>query len=107
MPAEKREEQIQYWINAARTDTYVGLKERIADQGLVEEGELEMKSLVLSLRGDVRERWMEFRREPWVINKAGANTDSSVLLAILSECSSWEAEYEEGLRRRSSGTERN
>jgi hypothetical protein len=104
MPQEIKDKQINYWVEAAKTDTFFGLKERIADQGLVDAGELEMKSLVLYLREEVREQFLEFRRNPWVVSTAGAGTDSAVLLRMMEECSSWQSEWEQSLRQRASET---
>jgi hypothetical protein len=90
-PPDVKEREKQYWIKSAKTDTYVQLRERMAIKGLVEEGDLEMAVLAMSIQKSVRDRWMEFRKQPWVRLRAG-ETDSMVLDALMQEASCWEGE---------------
>lgn len=96
-PPEKREAEITRWIDLAKTSTVKEMREVLASDGLVEEGDLEMTVLSLTLRKSVRSRFAEFRKQPWVRAKGG-ETDSSLLDAMMAEAATWEAEYEQARR---------
>jgi len=87
-----------YWIDAAGKDTYQQIRERAATQGIVEQpADLDMVTRTLNIQKSTDERWMAFRKQPWVSAKAGGS-DSVILDAMMAECSSWESELNEAER---------
>lgn len=95
MLPEARERVIKEWVEAARESTVIEIKEKMADYGIIEAGELEMETLVMNLRKDVRERYLAFRKASFVRAHAGGESDSLILDAMMMECSTWEASVAE------------
>ncbi len=95
---EQREKVTNYWIEAAKKDSFQQIKERAASEGIVDSPQdFTMVARTLNIKESTDTRWMAFRKQPWVSAKGGG-TDGSILDAMMDECASWEAEFEESQR---------
>lgn len=94
VPVETREKEIDKWINLAKTKPVKEMKQIMADESLIEQGELDFTALNLTVQKPVAERWKQFRKQPWVQAKAGGS-DTQILDSLMSEASTWEAEFNE------------
>jgi hypothetical protein len=92
---EQRDKVVDYWIDAAKTDSFQKIKERAANQGVVDSPQdFNMVQRTLNLKESTDQRWMEFRKQPWVAANGGG-TDSTILEAMMDECACWEAKANE------------
>lgn len=95
---EQRDKTKDIWIGRAKNKTYQQMKELAATDGVVDSPQdFDMVGRTFNLKQTTDERWMAFRKQPWVSAKGGG-TDSTILEAMMDECASWEAEAEEAAR---------
>jgi hypothetical protein len=93
-PQEIRERTVDLWVERAKNSSLDQMKQFAVDDGLAEKGEMDVVTVIFELKGNVYERFKEFRDQPWVLAHVGGTTDSEVLDGMMAECQSWQAEEE-------------
>ena len=92
MPAEVVQEKREFWVKAAESSTVEELKQRIYDQGLAEQGDLDLTSLTINVTRPVKEHWMKFWTDPDVRGYCGSEAPGSILERAMQECEGeWKA----------------
>jgi hypothetical protein len=97
-PDYVREKTVQTWVERAKNNTIEKLNEFMVAEQVISQGDADATCTVMfELKKDVYEKFKVFRDQEWVTSKCGGRSDNRIIEAMLSECSSWEAEfYQEG-----------